>query len=129
MAENPSVETYRRMLYERREEIIRKSAYGMKVLMSGEIRQTVSAGQEAGDCSAVYQWEFVSYIQFYAQREDVAKIDLALRRLNEGNYGLCEECGEEIDVARLKVIPFALLCRDCQEMKERETIRRGRSVF
>jgi DnaK suppressor protein len=129
MAENPSTETYRKVLCEKRKEIIRRSADGMKALMSGEIRQIISAGQEAGDCSAVHQWELVSCIRFNTEREDVAKIDLALTRLNEGKYGLCEECGEEIDVARLRVIPFALLCRDCQEIKEHEIVRRQRSAY
>jgi DnaK suppressor protein len=118
MAENSSTEIYRKMLCDKRKESINRSVDGMKKFMSGEIRQLISAGQEEGDCSVVYQFEMMSFRQLDAQRENIAKIDLALKKLNEGNYGFCEECGEEISVERLRVIPFALLCRDCQEMKE-----------
>jgi DnaK suppressor protein len=38
--------------------------------------------------------------------------------LREGTYGTCEDCGEEINTERLKVLPFAIYCRDCQEKRE-----------
>jgi len=41
-----------------------------------------------------------------------------LRKINEGTYGLCEDCGDEISVERLKIIPFATHCKECQEKKE-----------
>jgi len=46
------------------------------------------------------------------------QVDLALRRLVEGAYGFCADCGEEIGVERLRSLPFALRCRDCQESWE-----------
>ena len=46
------------------------------------------------------------------------QVDLALRRLAEGAYGFCADCGEEIGVERLRSLPFALRCRDCQEAWE-----------
>jgi len=121
-------ETYRKMLRDRRKEMVRKSVDAMKAFMSGEIRQLISGGQEEGDCSVVYQYEIVSCRQFDALRENIMKIDLALKRLADDKYGLCEECGEEIGVERLMVIPFAFLCKDCQETKEHETMRRRRLV-
>jgi RNA polymerase-binding protein DksA len=42
----------------------------------------------------------------------------ALGRFDEGTYGLCGECGQRIDPARLKAIPHALLCLDCQRRLE-----------
>lgn len=50
----------------------------------------------------------------------LAKIDEALLRLEAGTYGTCAECGTEIAEARLKAVPFATLCRDCQERAEDE---------
>ena len=50
------------------------------------------------------------------------KIEHALSKIDAGTYGECEECGEEISVARLKARPVAQLCIDCkteQESKER----------
>ena len=106
------------MLHEKREKFIRSSLDGMKKFMSGESRQPLAAGQEQGDCSVFYQFEHISCRQFEAEREGIRKIDMALQRLEEGSYGYCEECGEEISVKRLKVVPFALLCKECQETKE-----------
>jgi DnaK suppressor protein len=49
-------------------------------------------------------------------------IDTALQKLNDGTYGICEDCGEPINEARLKVQPFAKRCISCQE--QAETIER-----
>ena len=49
----------------------------------------------------------------------LAKIDDALHRVEDGRYGVCDECGREITEARLTAVPFASLCRGCQEEQER----------
>jgi len=51
--------------------------------------------------------------------ETVARIDAALRRLDQGNHGDCVECGEKISIERLTALPFALRCRDCEESREK----------
>jgi DnaK suppressor protein len=48
------------------------------------------------------------------------KIDLALERIDEGNYGQCKNCEIKIPVARLRAKPTASLCLDCQNEKERQ---------
>jgi DnaK suppressor protein len=50
--------------------------------------------------------------------ETLKKIDQALLRLEEGTYGRCQECDAEIPPARLRALPFAALCRGCQEETE-----------
>ena len=50
----------------------------------------------------------------------IQAIDGALERLERGRYGLCEECDEGIELARLEVVPFALHCLNCQKQLERE---------
>ncbi len=50
--------------------------------------------------------------------ETLKKIDQAILRLEEGTYGRCQECDVEIPPARLRALPFAALCRDCQEETE-----------
>ena len=52
--------------------------------------------------------------------ETLKKIDLALLRLEEGSYGRCQECEVEIPAARLRALPFAALCRDCQQETEND---------
>jgi DnaK suppressor protein len=59
--------------------------------------------------------------------ETLKKIDEAISRLEEGTYGRCQECDGEIPAARLKALPFAALCRDCQEETE-STVRAEREA-
>jgi DnaK suppressor protein len=47
------------------------------------------------------------------------KVNRALRRLNEGAYGLCESCGQPIDRARLQTLPHAALCVSCKARQEK----------
>jgi DnaK suppressor protein len=64
--------------------------------------------------------------------ETLAKIDEAMIRLEHGSYGTCAECGQEIAEARLQAVPFAVLCRDCQQREEdvrQEENRSDRSFF
>ena len=53
------------------------------------------------------------------QRKLIAKIDEALRRIEEGAYGFCEETGEPIGIARLEARPIATLSLEAQERHER----------
>jgi RNA polymerase-binding protein DksA len=59
------------------------------------------------------------------ESETLRKIDEALLRLDEGTYGLCSECDESISEMRLKALPFATLCRDCQEQAEESDAARN----
>lgn len=54
------------------------------------------------------------------ERKLIKKIDEALARLKEGTFGICEECGEEIDEGRLKARPVATLCISCKEDQEQK---------
>lgn len=49
----------------------------------------------------------------------IREVEAALKRMEEGTYGICVTCGRPIDVARLKAIPFAALCLECQSKHER----------
>lgn len=54
------------------------------------------------------------------------KIVKALKRIEEGTYGVCESCGEDIDLRRLEARPVATLCIKCKEEQEkREKILEG----
>ncbi|MGI6129385.1 MAG: TraR/DksA C4-type zinc finger protein [bacterium] len=48
----------------------------------------------------------------------LAQVDHALEKLEAGDYGVCERCGEQIDTARLNALPWATLCYHCQEREE-----------
>lgn len=54
------------------------------------------------------------------QRKLIAKIDAALRRINEGEYGYCQVTGEPISLARLRARPIATMTLEAQERHERQ---------
>ncbi|MBN1401185.1 MAG: TraR/DksA C4-type zinc finger protein [Anaerolineae bacterium] len=68
----------------------------------------------ADDATAVFEQERNVGMQ-HAQKQLLAEVEDALRRLDEGTYGTCRHCGARIDVARLKAMPTASLCLSCQE--------------
>jgi DnaK suppressor protein len=109
-------EVLKRMLEERRLEIHQKLK---------SLRETIPV--EAGtvrDAEEQSVDDFVQEVDFALMEmksETLAKIDEAMQRLNDESYGLCTECTGEIAEARLKALPFAALCRDCQEQEESRT--------
>jgi DnaK suppressor protein len=65
--------------------------------------------------------DFVQEVDFALMQmksETLRKIDEAIQRLDDGSYGICVECSHEIASPRLSAVPFAELCRSCQELKE-----------
>lgn len=54
------------------------------------------------------------------ERKLIAKIREALDRIDDGEFGECEECGEEIGEARLKARPVTTLCIECKTEQERQ---------
>lgn len=112
------LELLRRQLLQRREEIIKEAKIEIGKYVKGEAKQLVETALDDGDWSVIDLSEDINLKRLETHRESLRNIDEALRKLKEGTYGICEDCGEEISVERLKVLPFAVLCRDCQEKKE-----------
>jgi DnaK suppressor protein len=74
--------------------------------------------------------DFVQEVDFALMEmksETLARIDEAMHRLEDGTYGVCGECGTEIAAARMAALPFAALCRSCQENAE-EQLALGRET-
>jgi DnaK suppressor protein len=108
----------RNALIKKREEIVREAKSEISKYIKGETRQLVDTALDNGDWSIIDLSEDISLKQLSTHRETLLRIDEALRKLGEGTYGKCEDCGEDISEERLKVLPFAIYCRDCQEKKE-----------
>jgi DnaK suppressor protein len=87
--------------------------------MSGDNRQLVDTAIDEGDWAVVDISEDLSLRRLDSHRQLLRDIDECLRKIQEGTYGFCEECGEEISQKRLNVIPTATLCIDCKETKEK----------
>jgi DnaK suppressor protein len=58
-------------------------------------------------------------------RKLVNKINAALERIDDGTYGYCESCGEQISIPRLKARPVTTLCIECKSKQEDEERLRG----
>jgi len=53
------------------------------------------------------------------EREALYELDDAIKKIDEGTFGICEECKSLITKTRLKAVPYARLCLKCQEKKEK----------
>jgi DnaK suppressor protein len=109
-------EELKRMLDERRREILSE--------VQGKIRGVRAEGAEKhdvfdqGETSEVDIQEDIEFALIQMKAETLNKINEALSRLEEGRYGHCFECGEEISQQRLRALPFAVRCKDCEEARE-----------
>lgn len=59
------------------------------------------------------------------ERRLLTKIDEALGRIEDGEYGICEECGCDINVKRLEARPVTTLCIDCKTLQEQKERSQG----
>lgn len=58
------------------------------------------------------------------ERKLLAKIDEAIEKIDNGTYGICEACGEEISIRRLDARPVTTMCIECKtEQEEEEKLR------
>src|ERR1044072_388349 len=73
---------------------------------------------DQGESSEVDIQEDIEFALIQMKSETLNTVDAALRRLEEKTYGDCFECGEEIAEARLRALPFAVRCKDCEEARE-----------
>lgn len=107
----------KRMLEERRLEIQLK----LKSLRE-TIPVEVGAVRDTEEQSVDDFVQEVDFALMQMKSETLARIDEAMQRLEDTTYGLCTECSGEIAEARLTALPFAALCRECQELEESRTL-------
>lgn len=96
-------------------------------------RVTESTGRAAAEIEAMRAAERSPEFEEDAQREheqytlsrlnetqsrEVDQIDAAIARIDAGQYGICDECGQDIDPRRLAAVPYAVLCAECADRAE-----------
>ena len=115
----------KKILEDRRRELMHE--------VHGKIRDARADGTkerevlDQGESSDVDVQDEIDFALLQMKAETLKKIDAALRRLGEGAYGDCLECGNEIAQARLRALPFAVRCKDCEQA--RETVERRQRVM
>jgi DnaK suppressor protein len=107
------------MLEDRRREI--------QAEVQGKIRDARAEGSWGGKNNDVFDavessesdiQDEIEFALIQMKSETLNKINDALARLEQGNYGNCFECGEEIAEKRLRALPFAVRCKECEEARE-----------
>ena len=107
---------------------IKKKLEGQRAELLAEAGETISGGlkpekenyADLGDqASAESDRNLLLRLRGREQRL-LKKIDEALKRIEDGTFGICEECGEKIAVKRLQARPVTTLCIDCKTVQEEE---------
>ncbi len=116
MSRKDAILSMRQVLVKRRD-ALRKALAGDLSLLK-ELRAQTSGDMVDAALDSV-QDEISSQLAEVESRE-LARIEIALERMREGQYGVCEACGTSIPMARLNALPYATLCIKCQRELERE---------
>src|SRR5690349_5944170 len=104
------------ILEERRREILNEVHEKMR-----DVRAEGASGEGVLDSAETSESDIQDEIELaliQMKSETLHKIDEALTRLDENTYGNCFECGDEISERRLRALPFAVRCKDCEEARE-----------
>lgn len=109
------LEPYRQLLQELKQKLIKEVLLSQEVSSEGQSGDVLDLADLASDS---YDKDLANSLG-EAERLRLAAVEAALGRVEEGRYGLCEACGEAIPLPRLKVLPFAKLCVQCQQEEER----------
>jgi DnaK suppressor protein len=112
---NPrQMDYFRAKLLEWREDLLRESRETLASLQSDSLREPDVTDRASSETD----WS-IELRTRDRQRKLLAKIDAALRRIDEGEYGYCEVTGEPISLARLEARPIATMTLEAQERHER----------
>lgn len=111
-------EELKQILEERRREILSEVKEKIR-----DVRAVGASGEGQGVLDAAETTEAdiqddIELALIQMKSETLHKIEEALARLAEHTYGYCFECGEEISERRLRALPFAVRCKDCEEARE-----------
>ena len=109
-----SLASLRRRLLRRRSTLMEQIQRRMRQ------QQRLSNGHvaDSADMASAEADDGVTFAFTEAESGELAQVDDALERIESGEYGRCELCGELIGLERLKALPFAGLCLDCKQQEE-----------
>ena len=86
--------------------------------LGNELHAQYDIPQDIGEKGIIDLLEDTGLAVADIRRQELTLMDEAVRKLAEGSYGICEDCGEDIAEARLRVVPCAFCCVRCQEKRE-----------
>jgi len=110
------------MLICKKNEILADIRKSMGSSLEEDVRLAFEIAQDNADRSVDELLKYIDAKVLGTKSETLDLIDSALVKLKEGNYGICEECGCEIPLKRLAILPFATRCVICQETVDRKKL-------
>ncbi len=110
--------TLRRELLQKRQEILRR-LQGLEVNWQTLAEREIESEEEAqkADLSALFE-----QLDDFERRE-IKEIDLAIYKIDEGTYGICDNCGKMISLDRLKTLPATRFCYQCAKIGEKPQLK------
>jgi DnaK suppressor protein len=108
----------KRILEERRREITSEVNDKIRDVRTEGANSPTQGVLDAAETSEGDIQDEIEFALIQMKAETLNKIEEALRRHEEGTFGYCFECGEEISEKRLRALPFAVRCKDCEEARE-----------
>jgi DnaK suppressor protein len=115
---NGRAEALRQMLLEEREQVLKAVEDLLARRRMAQAEQRDDAVPDVADMALQDATEEQQISLMELKNGMREQIDEALLRLADGTYGICEDCGREISERRLKAVPFARRCIQCQEKTE-----------
>ena len=112
----------KKMLEERRRDLANEVQGRLRGVRAGRAEKP-HASIDQGETAEVDIQDDIELALIQMKAETLNKLGEALARLQSGRYGFCFECGEEIAEARLRALPFAVRCTDCESEREHATGR------
>jgi len=112
MGHEPQFDAFRELLLARRAELQGQVAYGDAAAETVELDQTRQGRLSRMDA---LQQQAMAMATSQRRQQELRRIQTALRRIENGEYGICLSCGEEIARGRLAVDPAATYCVRCAE--------------
>jgi DnaK suppressor protein len=108
----------KQMLEDRQREILSEVQGRIRDQREADAWGKVNEVLDAGESSEADIQEDIEFALIQMKAETLTKINDALGRLEDGAYGYCSDCGGEISDKRLRALPFAVRCKDCEEGRE-----------
>ena len=120
------LQRFRKLLQDEKERVTQSLAQHEKIIMHTDDQSGLETGKAHSNHMADQgsdEFQYETTIKF-AKTEGryLYNIEEALRRIEDGTYGKCQECNKAIALPRLKRLPYTRLCIECKEKEEAGTI-------
>lgn len=118
----PQLAELQRALERRHLQLLDEIRTVLKRSDSEHYRDLAGEVADVGESSVAHLLADLDIADVHRDVEEVRRIEAAKQRMRDGTYGVCEVCGGEIRIARLRANPFAKRCVSCQGFHERAEV-------